>query len=131
MTAVFYSEDARRLHIKQPRYKQGWCGAELQELIEYRRDFRTPICADCLDILDAKRAALRAQLDAARAGQGWRPVTEPPTEDGEYLVWCDSYEGCELQDYSTQLDRWYSNTGNPPDYWQPLPDKPDADAGEE
>ena len=68
MTAVFYSEDARRLHIKQPRYEQGWCGAELHGLpIEHRGDFRTPICADCLAILDAKRAELRAQLDAARA----------------------------------------------------------------
>ena len=80
MTAVFYSEDARRLHIKQPRYEQGWCGAELQgPPIEYRRDFRTPICADCLDILDAERDELRAQLDAARAelaalkaAHGWR-----------------------------------------------------------
>ena len=125
MTAVFYSEDARRLHIKQPRYEQGWCGAELQgPPIEYRRDFRTPICASCLDILDAKRAALRAQLDAA---QQWRPVTEQPAADqpAEIVIRATYSPYGRLADSHWQ---WYDDDG---DYiqvevlrWRPLPAAP-------
>ena len=67
----------------------------------------------------AELDALRANLDAAR----WRPVTEPPTEDNDYLVW------------SPVVDRyiasWYDNSFHSryikqPTHWQPLPDAPDA-----
>ena len=65
-----------------------------------------------------------AELEAQLAAQGWRPVTEKPPTDDEYLVWCSSYEGCEIQSYSRRLNRWYSNTGNDADYWRPLPPAP-------
>ena len=58
------------------------------------------------------------------AAQQWRPVTERPVADDEYLVWCSSYEGCEIQSYSSRLNRWYSNAGNDADYWRPLPPAP-------
>ena len=58
------------------------------------------------------------------AAQQWRPVTERPKADDEYLVWCSSYEGCEIQSYSSRLNHWYSNAGNDADYWRPLPPAP-------
>ena len=64
-----------------------------------------------------------AELEA-QAAQGWQPVAERPPADDEYLVWCSSYEGCEIQSYSKRLNRWYSNTGNDADYWRPLPPAP-------
>ena len=64
-----------------------------------------------------------AELEAELAAQ-WRPVTEKPVADDEYLVWCSSYEGCEIQSYSSRLNRWYSNAGNDADYWRPLPPAP-------
>ena len=76
--------------------------------------------ADQRDSLAARVAELEAQL----AAQGWRPVTEKPVADDEYLVWCSSYEGCEIQSYSSRLNRWYSNAGNDADYWRPLPPAP-------
>jgi hypothetical protein len=71
---------------------------------------------------DAALASV-AELEA-QAAQGWRPVTERPPADDEYLVWCSSYEGCEIQSYSKRPNRWYSNTGNDADYWRPLPPAP-------
>ncbi len=82
--------------------------------------------------------ALRAELEAARAGQGWRPVTEPPTEAGEYLVYdADGrvfYESAGITQYRVAKwdgRRWRSSFEGLIDYWQPLPAAPDADAGEE
>jgi hypothetical protein len=69
-------------------------------------------------------AARVAELEAQLVAQGWQPVTERPPADDEYLVWCSSYEGCEIQSYSSRLNRWYSNAGNDADYWRPLPPAP-------
>ena len=78
---------------------------------------------DIAPAIEMYRALLArvAELEATLAAQGWRPVTERPPADDEYLVWCSSYEGCEIQSYSKRLNRWYSNTGNDADYWLPLP----------
>ena len=84
--------------------------------------------AAVMEEIEAERLALVArvaELEAQLAAQ-WRPVTEKPVADDEYLVWCSSYEGCEIQSYSSRLNRWYSNAGNDADYWQPLPPPPDA-----
>ena len=79
--------------------------------------------ADIGAMLRAARQRV-AELEAQIAAQGWRPVTEKPVADDEYLVWCSSYEGCEIQSYSSRLNRWYSNAGNDADYWRPLPPAP-------
>ena len=68
-----------------------------------------------------------AELEAELAATAWRPVTEPPTEDDEYLVWCNSYEGFDMYHYSVKVG-WYAPCGNDPDYWQPLPPPPSPDA---
>jgi hypothetical protein len=68
-------------------------------------------------------AARVAELEAQLAAQ-WRPVTEKPVADDEYLVWCSSYGGCEIQSYSSRLNRWYGNADNDADYWRPLPPAP-------
>ena len=80
--------------------------------------------AAAMEEIEAERLALAArvaELEAQLAAQGWQPVTEKPTADDEYLVWCSSYEGGEIQSYSRRFNRWYSNTGNDADYWRPLP----------
>ena len=79
--------------------------------------------ADIGAMLRAARQRV-AELESQLAAQGWRPVTEKPPADDEYLVWCSSYAGCEIQSYSKRLNRWYGNTGNDADYWQPLPPAP-------
>ena len=65
-----------------------------------------------------------AELEAQLAAQQWRPVTEKPMRDDEYLVWCNSDEGCEILSYAVVFDTWYANDGNDPDYWRPLPPAP-------
>ena len=83
--------------------------------------------AAAMEEIEDERLALLArvaELEATLAAQGWRPVTEKPVADDEYLVWCSSYEGCEIQSYSSRLNRWYSNAGNDADYWRPLPPDP-------
>lgn len=70
-----------------------------------------------------RNAALRAELAEAKAAREWRPVTEPPTEDGDYLVWSplvDQY-----------IAAWYDGAFHSryikqPTHWQSLPAAPDA-----
>ena len=80
---------------------------------------------------EAERAELRAERDAARAGQEWRPVTEPPTDNGDYLVWIKypKEPGFHSVARWTQRFKWENNFVHPT-YWQPLPTAPD-DGGEE
>ena len=85
--------------------------------------------ATAMEEIEDERLALLArvaELEAQLAAPQWRPVKEKPVADDEYLVWCSSYEGCEIQSYSSRLNHWYSNAGNDADYWQPLPPPPDA-----
>ena len=80
---------------------------------------------------EAERAELRAERDAARAGQEWRPVTEPPTDNGDYLVWIKypKEPGFHSVARWTQRFKWENNFVHPT-YWQPLPAAP-GDGGEE
>ena len=80
---------------------------------------------------EAERAELRAERDAARAGQEWRPVTEPPTDNGDYLVWVKypKEPGFHSVARWTQRFKWENNFVHPT-YWQPLPTAP-APGGEE
>ena len=80
---------------------------------------------------EAEAAQLRAELDAARAGQEWRPVTEPPTDNGDYLVWVKypKEPGFHSVARWTQRFKWENNFVHPT-YWQPLPAAP-GDGGEE
>ena len=79
----------------------------------------------------AEAAALRAERDAARAAQEWRPVTEPPTDNGDYLVWVKypKEPGFHSVARWTQRFKWENNFVHPT-YWQPLPAAP-GDGGEE
>ncbi len=77
--------------------------------------------------LSAENAALRAQLDA---GEEWRPVTENPAKEGEYIV-AGEYPG---EDVFTTACTWYGNewlnrhTELPVHFtvllWRPLPAPP-------
>ena len=79
----------------------------------------------------AEAAQLRAELDAARAAQEWRPVTEPPTDNGDYLVWVKypKEPGFHSVARWTQRFKWENNFVHPT-YWQPLPAAP-GDGDEE
>ena len=76
--------------------------------------------------LNATIDALRAELAAARATGGWRPVTEPPTENGDYLVWIKypKEPGFHSVARWTQRFKWENNFVHPT-YWRPLPAAPD------
>ncbi len=70
----------------------------------------------------ARVAELEAQLDA----QGWRPVTEKPTEppDGEtseYLTWND-FVGFTVRRYHD--GQFHSAFRKQPTHWRPLPPAP-------
>ena len=70
----------------------------------------------------ARVAELEAQLDA----QGWRPVTEKPTEppDGEtseYLTWND-FVGFTVRRYHD--GQFHSAFRKQPTHWRPLPPDP-------
>lgn len=72
-----------------------------------------PINAE-LDKAKKRIAALEAQL----AAQAWRPVTEPPTENGDYLAY--SWPGeCEVLSFN---DGYWSFV--PVTHWRPLPAPP-------
>ena len=67
-----------------------------------------------------------AELESQLAAQGWRPVTEKPTEppDGEtseYLTWND-FVGFTVRRYHDGQFR--SVFRNPPTHWRPLPPAP-------
>ena len=73
------------------------------------------------------------ELEARLTEQEWRPVTEKPERDGDYLVWCPGYAGVEIQTYSTRANRWYPvdyRVGNYPSYWRPLAATPPPPQGE-
>lgn len=90
-------------------------------------------------------AALRAQLDEATA---WRPVTEPPDEEGVYLVarrpndpphtWLidivpylnNPHKSIRLYEKATQ---WpcYESTFCPVTHWRPLPALPEPEQEQE
>ena len=65
-------------------------------------------------------AALRARVAELEAAQAWRPVTEPPQDNGDYLVFCWPGE------YEVFLfwDGHWSRIGIPVYHWQPLPPPP-------
>ena len=75
-----------------------------------------------LDAAEARVAELEAQLVA----QGWRPVTEKPTEppDGEtseYLTWND-FVGFTVRRYHD--GQFHSAFRKQPTHWRPLPPAP-------
>ena len=66
----------------------------------------------------ARVAELEAQLDA----QGWRPVTEEPVADGEYLTWNDFTTGFTVRRYRD--GQFHSAFRNQPTHWRSLPPAP-------
>lgn len=73
-----------------------------------------------------------AELEAQLAAQAWRPVTEPPTEAGEYLGWeSDGARRLIIVTYDPDLDYedswawgdWYGEA-TPITHWRPLPAPP-------
>jgi hypothetical protein len=67
-----------------------------------------------------------AELEAQLAAQGWRPVTEKPTEppDGEtseYLTWND-FVGFTVRRYHD--GQFHSAFRKQPTHWRPLPPAP-------
>jgi type II secretory pathway pseudopilin PulG len=70
---------------------------------------------------EAEAAALRAELDALKAAQGWQPDTVRPQETGRYLT----YNGRAF-DIHTWDGRWHDSAyGRWPVCWRPLPPAPD------
>lgn len=74
---------------------------------------------DCTAYLNRKIQELEARL----ADQEWRPVTEKPTENGDYLTWIWSNE-YQVQTYDNGY--WYSDDMDPLTHWRPLPPPPAA-----
>lgn len=67
-----------------------------------------------------------AELEAQLAAQAWRPVTEPPIEEGEYWGW-DAHDGVFITHYNPDRDydddwAWSDWSGEmiPVDMWSPL-----------
>ena len=79
---------------------------------------------------NAKAAEKRVQeLEAELAAQEWRPVTEPPTEKGLYLVYDADGErffhaGIWPYRVVTWRNGWGSSLDGLADYWRPLPPPP-------
>ena len=75
----------------------------------------------------AEAAEKRVQkLEAQLAAQEWRPVTEPPIEEGEYWGW-DAHDGIFITHYNPDRDydddwAWSDWSGEmiPVDMWSPL-----------
>jgi hypothetical protein len=60
-------------------------------------------------------------VERLAAAQGWRPVTEKPTAQGRYLVWCPApWPGYEIAPY----DRGWGYVDLRFTHWQPLPPAP-------
>jgi len=78
-------------------------------------------------IVRAEAAERRvAELEAQLAVQAWRPVTEPPIEEGEYWGW-DAHDGVFITHYNPDRDydddwAWSDWSGEmiPVDMWSPL-----------
>lgn len=92
---------------------------------EHKRQNEIAMLEEALDINEAETAALRAQL--AAAGQEWRPVDEPPTEDGRFIVdWIGGDDDQAISLYSSFCNVWlYDGSDEPlpvqPTHYQPLP----------
>lgn len=77
---------------------------------------------------NALRAELdetRAELDALKAAQQGKPVSDPPQEYDDYLVWCPDYNGFEVKQYSIVTGEWHFGSNAAPTRWWPLPPAPD------
>lgn len=66
------------------------------------------------------------ELEAQLAAQEWRPVTKPPTDEGEYWGW-DAHDGVFITHYTPDRDydddwAWSDYNGEmiPVDMWSPL-----------
>ena len=85
--------------------------------------------AAAMEEIEDERLALLArvaELEAASDAQGWRPVTEKPTEppDGEtseYLTWND-FVGFTVRRYHD--GQFHSAFRKQPTHWRPLPPAP-------
>ena len=82
---------------------------------------------DCTAYLNRKIQELEAQL-----AQEWRPVTEPPTEKGLYLVYDADGErffhaGIWPYRVVTWRNGWGSSLDGLADYWRPLPPPPSGE----
>lgn len=92
---------------------------------------RAEQAAEQLTAENRRLAARVAELEAAQAAQGWRPLDAPPAAPGEYLIGADYIPDVRLAEYHADTDMWYQQL---PDgewqladwatHWRPLPAPP-------
>ena len=63
----------------------------------------SPEMLDYIDHLEAENERLRDENTRLKAQLTWRPVSEKPKKDGEYLVKDSGF--CEVMKY--EKDKWY------------------------
>ena len=100
---------------------------------EAERDALREREADLLRTLHVEQDAhdrLREQL----AAREWRPVDEPPTETGDYLIGCDYAEDIRVAEYHAATELYFQlmddgewQQANWHTHWQPLPTPPQDD----
>lgn len=103
------------------------------EAAEAERDALREREADLLRTLHVEQDAhdrLREQL----AAREWRPVDEPPTETGDYLIGCDYAEDIRVAEYHAATELYFQlmddgewQQANWHTHWQPLPTPPQDD----